>query len=172
MESSPPAVPGEPMRFRGNASDWLIAWHSADAMLAGTSNGAAGICVAGGRLVLISPDNVHWGFPAGRPEGDETPAETLRRELHEEACVEVLSARLLGFARSECVGGRLHGTVLVRSYWRAEVRIGPWEPEHEIRHRRIVPVEEAIQVVRDPDHVASRISHRALTEAGLVRVAD
>src|SRR3954469_4663736 len=84
---------------------WLVSWHPAGPEPAGKPHGAAGICVGGdGRdLVLISPDEVHWGFAAGRPEGDETPRETLAREMLEEACVKVLDARLLGFSRSECV---------------------------------------------------------------------
>jgi hypothetical protein len=58
--------------------------------------------------------------------------------------------------------------VLVRSCWLAKVEIGPWEPQFEIVHRRIVPVVDAIGFVRDPDPAATRISStRALAEAGL-----
>ena len=78
-------------------------------------------------------------LPAGRPEGEETLEETLRRELREEACVEVLTARLLGYTRGKCVQGREQGLVLVRSVWRADVRILAWEPELEIEHRLVVP---------------------------------
>lgn len=151
---------------------WLVSWHPADAEPAGRPHGAAGICVGndGRDLVLISADEVHWGFPAGRPEGAETVRETLAREMREEACVEVLEARLLGFARSECVAGDEKGVVLVRSYWRAEVAIGPWEPQFEIAHRRIVPAAEAAAEVREPDPAAARISMRALAEAGLLNL--
>jgi 8-oxo-dGTP pyrophosphatase MutT (NUDIX family) len=161
---------------------WLVSWHPAAAAPAGhnhgargaaapagRNHGAAGICVGndGRDLVLISPDRTHWGFPAGRPEGAETLAETLAREMREEACVEVLDARLLGFARSECVEGHERGLVLVRSYWLAEVAIGPWKPQFEIEHRKVVPAVEATTHVRDPEAVATRISMRALAEAGL-----
>jgi hypothetical protein len=77
----------------------------------------------------------------------------------------VRDARLLGFVVSECVAGHQQGLVLVRSYWRAEVDIEPWQPQLEIAHRRIVPTAQARRHVQDPDEVATRISFRALAEA-------
>jgi 8-oxo-dGTP pyrophosphatase MutT (NUDIX family) len=117
--------------------------------------------------VLISHDGTSWGFPAGRPEADEDIEETLRRELLEEAGVRVVGAQLLGFARNECIAGQEAGLVLVRSYWRAEVEVLAWQPQFEIVHRRIIPAAQARYHVRDPDEVATRISHRALIEAHL-----
>lgn len=158
----------ERMPTRTGGQDWLVSWHPPDDAPAGRPHGAAGVCVAAGQLVLISHDGTHWGFPAGRPDGDdESIEETLRRELWEEACVRVTRTGLLGFARSECVGGHEQGLVLVRSYWRAEVQILPWEPRFEVRHRRVVPADEARDHVRDPDEVATRVSFLALTAAGL-----
>jgi ADP-ribose pyrophosphatase YjhB (NUDIX family) len=159
----------ETMPTVSGGQHWLVSWHPADAEPEGRLHGAAGVCVGndGRDLVLISADKVHWGFPAGRPEGGETFRETLAREMREEACLEVLGARLLGFSRSECVEGHENGLVLVRSYWLAKVEIGPWKPQFEIVHRRIVPVVDAIGFVRDPDPAATRISMRALAEAGL-----
>jgi 8-oxo-dGTP pyrophosphatase MutT (NUDIX family) len=115
--------------------------------------------------VLISHDGISWGFPAGRPEAGEHIEETLRRELWEEAGVRVVSAQLLGFARSECIAGPEAGLVLVRSYWRTEVEVLAWQPQFEIVHRRIIPAAQARHYVRDPDDVATRISQRALIEA-------
>jgi ADP-ribose pyrophosphatase YjhB (NUDIX family) len=156
------------MPTHSNGQDWLVSWHPADDPPMGKQHGAAGICVATeDQLVLISHDGEHWGFPAGRPEGDETIEETLGREMREEACVEVVGARLLGFSRSQCVEGHEKGLVLVRSYWRAEVEIKPWEPQFEIGHRRVVAGAQATNHVRDPDDAANRISFRALAEAGL-----
>jgi hypothetical protein len=74
---------------------------------------------------------------------------------------------MLGFARSECIKGREAGVVLVRSYWRAEVEISAWRPRFEVAHRRIVPAARAEELVRDPDDIATRISYRALAEAGV-----
>lgn len=149
---------------------WLVSWHPPDAVLEGRPHGAAGVCVGndGRDLVLISPDRVYWGLPAGRPEGTETPRQTLEREMREEACVEVLDARLLGFSHSACTKGHELGLVLVRSFWRADVRIEPWRPQFEIPRRRIVPASTATGFLREPGPVAQRISLRALTEAGLL----
>ena len=56
------------MPTRSGGQDWLVSWHLPDDPRPGRAHGAAGVCVAGDRLVLISHDGVHWGFPAGRPE--------------------------------------------------------------------------------------------------------
>jgi hypothetical protein len=40
--------------------------------------------------VLISDDGVRWGWPVGRPQGEETWEQTFRREVLEEACVVVV----------------------------------------------------------------------------------
>ena len=79
----------------------------------------------------------------------------------------MISAQLLGFARSECTAGPEAGLVLVRSYWRAEVEVLAWQPQFEIVHRRIIPAAQARHLVRDPDEVATRVSQRALIEAYL-----
>jgi ADP-ribose pyrophosphatase YjhB (NUDIX family) len=164
-----PALEGERMPMRADGQDWWVWWHGPDETPPGTPHGAAGVCVGpGDELVLISPDGRRWGLPAGRPEGDETHEETLRRELREEACVEVLDARLLGYSRGECVRGHERGLVLVRSFWRAEVRIDPWEPEFEIEHRRLVPSSVATHYVLGPGGAVDRVHLRALVEAGLV----
>jgi 8-oxo-dGTP pyrophosphatase MutT (NUDIX family) len=144
---------------------WVVSW--CPDQPDGIPHGSAGVCVSGDRLVLISHDGRHWGFPAGRPDGDETFEQTLRREMREEACVTVTRARLLGFARSECLRGRQRGLVLVRAYWRADVEILPWRPEFEITHREVVAAADARTLVRDPDEAATRISFRAIDAAGL-----
>ncbi|MFC0527536.1 NUDIX hydrolase [Phytohabitans kaempferiae] len=160
------------MESRAGGQRWLVSWHPPEVEPAGRPHGAAGACVAGDRLVLISHDGTHWGFPAGRPDGDESAEETLRREVWEEACARVETARLLGHARSECVAGHEAGLVLVRSYWRAEVEVLPWRPRFEIAHRRLVPAAEAAGHVRDPDPVGTRIAQRALLEAALAAPPD
>ena len=90
---------GEELAIRTAGQDWIISWHPPEAVPDGTPHGAAGVCVTGsGEVVLISENGVDWDLPAGRPEGDETWEQTLRREMLEEACATVVDARLLGFA--------------------------------------------------------------------------
>jgi ADP-ribose pyrophosphatase YjhB (NUDIX family) len=87
------------------------------------------------------------GLPGGRPEPGEYWADTLRREVREEACATVTDARLLGFSRGECVRGTQAGLVLVRALWRAEARPDPWQPHFEIARRRLVPCAEAVDSI-------------------------
>ena len=95
------------MPMHANGQEWLVSWHSPDDEPVGAPHGVAGVCVGQeGELVLVGTDGRRWELPAGRPEGEETLEETLRRELREEACVEVLTARLLGYTRGKCVQGQ------------------------------------------------------------------
>jgi ADP-ribose pyrophosphatase YjhB (NUDIX family) len=164
-----PIGDGEEIRTQYPDQEWIASWHPPDRQPDGTPHGTVGVCItADGQLVLISSDQQHWGFPGGRPEGTEPPEETLRREILEEACAVMVGApRLLGFVGSQCVRGPEQGLVLVRSYWRADVQVGPWEPRFEIPYRRLVPLAETAEHLREPDLVANRVSYRALHEAGV-----
>jgi ADP-ribose pyrophosphatase YjhB (NUDIX family) len=122
---------------------WRVAWHPPPDAPPGTGHGSAAVCVAGDRVVLVSGDGDRWGLPGGRPEPGEDWLDTLRREVREEACATVTSYRLLGFSRGACVRGPQAGLVLVRAWWRAEVRLDPWRPRFEIVRRRLVPPAEA-----------------------------
>jgi ADP-ribose pyrophosphatase YjhB (NUDIX family) len=130
-----------------DGQDWRVGWHPAPDAPAGTPHGSAGVCVAGDAVVLVSGDGDHWGLPGGRPEPGEDWADTLRREVREEACATVTESRLLGFSRGVCVRGPEAGLVLVRALWRAEVRPDPWQPRFEIVGRRLVPVAEAFDSI-------------------------
>jgi ADP-ribose pyrophosphatase YjhB (NUDIX family) len=120
-----------------------VAWHLPPGAPPGTPHGSAGVCVAGDAVVLVSGDGDRWGLPGGRPEPGEDWADTLRREVREEACATVTECRLLGFSRGECVRGPQAGLVLVRALWRAEVRPDPWRPRFETVGRRLVSIAEA-----------------------------
>lgn len=113
--------------------------------------------------MLIGTDGRTWGLPGGRPEPGESPADTLRREVAEEACATVTSCRLLGFSRG--VRGRELGLVLVRSMWLAEVRLAQWRPRFEITHRRPVPVAGALAATDLPDGLLP-VYRRAFVAAG------
>ena len=159
---------GEEFAVRSNGGDWLIAWLSPITVPAGRAHGANGFCVtADCGVVLISRDGERWGWPGGRPEGDESWEQTLRREILEEAGAIVGDARLLGFCRGVCLTGPEADLVLVRSVWRAEIELMPWEPRFEIAHRRVVPATELLSHLWMEEGFAP-IYYRALTEAGLM----
>jgi ADP-ribose pyrophosphatase YjhB (NUDIX family) len=158
---------GEAIPDRANDQAWIVSWHPPPVPPDGTPHGSDGVCVTGdGEIVLISEGGEHWNLPGGRPEGDETWEETLRREMLEEACATVAGAKLLGFGRAICVDGRERGLVLVRSFWRAEVGLLPWEPRFEVLHRRVVLPAEVAQQITISEGLVRPVS-RALQEAGL-----
>lgn len=57
-----------------------------------------GICVNENKEVLVCrlPNDKNWGLPGGTPENDETPMQTLERELIEEADVVTSEQKVLG----------------------------------------------------------------------------
>jgi len=166
MLQSHVAQDGKEFAVRSHGGDWLIAWHSPVAVPVGQAHGANAFCVTDDGVVLISNDGERWGWPGGRPEGDESWEQTLRREVWEEACAVVGAARLLGFCRAVCLTGPEAGRELVRSVWRAEVELRPWEPRYEIAHRRVVPATE-LQSHLWMEEGFEPIYRRALAEAGL-----
>jgi len=162
------ACDGEEFSVRSNSGDWLTAWHPPVEAPAGTPHGANGFCITtDDGVVLISNDAKRWGWPGGRPEGDESWEQTLRREVLEEACCIVREARLLGFCRSRCLSGPEKGLVLVRSIWRAEVDLMPWDPRFEVAHRRVVRTDELLFNLWMQDGFQP-IYYRALREAALM----
>jgi ADP-ribose pyrophosphatase YjhB (NUDIX family) len=157
---------GEEIDLHANQQEWRLSWHPPTQLPTGKAHGSAGICVtAANEIVLVSGDGARWDLPAGRPEGAETWEQTLRREVHEEACAIVGEARLLGFSRGRCVRGHEEGLVLVRSFWLAEVLLEPWEPKFEILHRKVVPQGELFANLTI-EHGYLPILRRALDEAG------
>lgn len=157
----------EEVAVPSNGGDWRMAWHPPGDAPPGQPFGANAFCVTtDGEVVLISPDGSRWGWPGGRPEPGESWEDTLRREMLEETCSTVTDARLLGFVRSRCLTGHEKGLVIVRSIWRAEVRLHPWQPEHEIPFRRVVPVHDLARELWMEDGAAP-IYSRAAREAGL-----
>jgi ADP-ribose pyrophosphatase YjhB (NUDIX family) len=158
---------GEEVVLPANGGDWAMAWHPARDAPPGQPHGANAFCVTtDGGIVLVSVDGSRWGWPGGRPEPGESWEDTLRREMLEEACAIVTDARLLGFVRSRCLAGHEEGLVLVRSIWRAQVRLLAWQPEHEIPFRRVVPIHDLARHLWMEDG-AEPVYSRAAREAGL-----
>jgi ADP-ribose pyrophosphatase YjhB (NUDIX family) len=166
-EMQRPVKEYETFQVETGGQDVLVTWFPAHDVPEGKRHGSAGICVTDqGEVVLITPDGKGWSFPGGRPEGDETWEETLRREVREEACAEVTDARLLGFCRGECIRGHEKELVLVRSFWLARVQLQPWTPEPETLARKLVPPDQILSAMA-PD-VFSRLNHRMLIAANLL----
>lgn len=158
---------GRDLLVPSNGEDWRVGWYPPPDPPPGTPHGAAGVCVSGDRIVLVSSDGQRWGLPGGRPEQGERWVATLRREVGEEACAVVEGARLLGFTRGRCVRGPEKGLVLVRSMWLAEVRLQRWTPRFEITHRRLVPTDEALRSVTTAEPDVGPIYRRMFAEAGI-----
>jgi ADP-ribose pyrophosphatase YjhB (NUDIX family) len=152
------------LRVSSNGGDWRVGWYPPPDPPPGTPHGAAAVCVNADQVVLVSNDGRRWGLPGGRPEQGERWLDTLRREVAEEACAEVKCARLLGFTRGICLRGPEEGLILVRSMWRAEVRLQPWAPRFEIAHRRLVPAQEALRLVISAEPAVGPIYRRMFAE--------
>ena len=158
----------EEFQVETGGQDVLVSWFPAHDVPEGRPHGSAGICVTdNGQVVLITQDGKGWSLPGGRPEGNESWEETLRREVREEACVEVTDAKLLGFGRGECTRGHEEGLVLVRSLWLARVRLQKWVPEPETVARKLVPPDQVLSEL-EPD-VFRPLHHRALIVANLLK---
>ncbi len=156
---------GEEFEVEKDGQRWASSWHSGPDAPEGRQHGSAGICVtADGGIVVVSGDGRAWDFPAGRPEGEESWEQTLRRGRLEAACAVVEEARLLWVSR----GSGLEGTAKGMGWgeWRiwVKVKLLEWKPEFEIGFRKVVSAGEAIDL---PPKVFRRIWERAFGEAGL-----
>jgi ADP-ribose pyrophosphatase YjhB (NUDIX family) len=167
IDRRPPVIAGdgEAIDYHGGGQDWVVTWHPATLPPpSGTQHGSAAVCLTVDRhVVLVSADGESWDLPGGRPEENEDWRATLDREVFEEACATVEEAALLGFSQGICTRGPEEGLVLVRSIWRAIVSLHPWEPQHEISHRLLVPAETALS--RIASDVCQPIYRRWLQEA-------
>jgi 8-oxo-dGTP pyrophosphatase MutT (NUDIX family) len=155
------------LEVSSNGGNWRVGWYPPPDPPSGTPHGAAAVCVNADQVVLVSTDGQRWGLPGGRPEPHEQWVDTLRREVAEEACAVVERARLLGFTRGTCLSGPEQGLILVRSMWRAEVRLQRWAPRFEIAHRRLVGPPEAMRLVVLAEPAVGPIYRRMFVEAAI-----
>lgn len=149
------ATDGEEFEFHDDGQSWIVSWFPPNVPYpSGKPQGSTAICLTPEtEIVLVSSDGKSWEFPGGRPEANEDLRATLDREVTEEACARVEKATLLGFSRGTCVQGRELGLVLVRSLWRADVSLQPWEPRHEKTHRLLVHPDEALERMEIPEDI-------------------
>ena len=104
-----------------------------------------GFCfTADGHVLLVCCPPQFWNLPGGQVEPGEDPADTLVREVAEEACARVIHARFLACQHvwdPEAPDGR---TSHYQTRWWARVEIDPWTPRHETVARRLLPPELVI----------------------------
>ena len=116
-----------------------------------------------GHIVAVAEDGTGlWTFPGGRREAGESLAGTLRRELREEACVEVRHSELLGCQRFAHLDGDRAGQVTVDAMFRAQVALSPFRPEHETHQRRLLSPPEALGLPLWSNPVTQRLLRAAL----------
>ena len=112
-------------------------------------NQAYGICfTAEGRIVLVRDRPDYWNLPGGGVEAGETLEGTLRREVLEEACADVVACAYIGCQR---VDDLEHPDGPLRYYqarfW-ARVELLPWTPRHEIVERRLVTPDDFLSTLK------------------------
>jgi ADP-ribose pyrophosphatase YjhB (NUDIX family) len=113
------------------------------------------------RLLLVRRvDDGKWGLIAGWVEPNESPAQTVVRELSEEAGVRGRVDQLVGvFSRQACAGEHPHGTVSI--VYLCSIVGGQLQPQlHEVH-------EVAWRLIDDVDADDWHVNHATLARASL-----
>ncbi len=116
---------------------------------------ANAVCVDGdGRLLLsrrgVEPAKGKWDFPGGFLDEEERPLDGLRRELNEEAGVEVEPLELLGVWIDK-YGGDSAAQTTLNLYWTARIVEGTPEPADDVAELRwFAPAEIAEEMLAFP----------------------
>jgi 8-oxo-dGTP pyrophosphatase MutT (NUDIX family) len=113
------------------------------------------------RLLLVRRvDDGKWGLIAGWVEPNESPAQTVVRELSEEAGVRGRVDQLVGvFSRQACAGQHPHGTVSI--VYLCSIVGGQLQPQlHEVH-------EVAWRLIDDVDADDWHVNHATLARASL-----
>ncbi|MFA5551071.1 MAG: NUDIX hydrolase [Trueperaceae bacterium] len=133
----------------------LLTWHP-DLALTGAERVTQvyGLCLTPvGQLLLVSQDGEFWTLPGGHPEPGETHADTLTREVWEEACARVTEHQYLGAQRVADPG---EAEPYYQLRYIARVNLEPFAPAHEMRHRKLVDIDTARRLLWRGE---SRIAH-------------
>jgi 8-oxo-dGTP pyrophosphatase MutT (NUDIX family) len=81
-----------------------------------------GYCVDDVGRILIVKNKRGWGFPGGHPEPGESPEDTLRREVIEEANVSLKKPEIIGYMEvRDPQNGSVEGTHYVQLKYLAEI---------------------------------------------------
>jgi ADP-ribose pyrophosphatase YjhB (NUDIX family) len=101
---------------------------------------ASAACLDGdGRVLLsrraIDPERGKWDFPGGFLEEEEHPLDCLRRELQEEAGVDVEPMAFLGVWLDR-YGGDGSAATTLNLYWTARIVSGTPEPADDVAELR------------------------------------
>lgn len=136
-------------RLTDSSGTWKVSLHPPDDRPHGANQGSEAICMLDDiETVLVRSTSGRLNTPGGHPKDGESSEDTMIREVREEACAQVTSWQLLGYARSECLEGDRAGHVMVRDMYVARVVLQPWvQPGEEVLERLIVPLDELPQLM-------------------------
>jgi ADP-ribose pyrophosphatase YjhB (NUDIX family) len=92
-----------------------------------------------GRILLgrraIEPDKDKWDLPGGFVDEGEHPLDALRRELREEASLEVEPGEFIGVWMDR-YGGDAPGVSTLNLYWTAQITGGEMRPDDDVAELR------------------------------------
>ncbi len=98
-----------------------------------------------GKVMVISATSYNgWNVGGGKPESKETPLQTIRREMNEEASVDLAKARMIGYCKTRNLNKQGKWIYQLR-YVALIDRIKPLKPDPDkgiLRKRKFIRPEE------------------------------
>jgi 8-oxo-dGTP pyrophosphatase MutT (NUDIX family) len=152
-----PPLPGEHIQI-----SWLDPEHGGQEQDVGRSE-VLGFTDDGLLVVVAEGDPDFLGLPGGHREAGESLEETLRRELREEACAELLEFELIGYQRFRHLEGDAVRLVTTDAMYWARVRCDDFDPRFETRTRRLLTIDEARRLPSWSHPLCERQLDRAVT---------
>lgn len=100
-----------------------------------------GYCLDDNNRILIVRDEGGWGFTGGHPEPGESPEETLRREVAEEACVSLGEPKFIGYLEVMDPKNELGDTHYIQLRYMADIKtVSDFKKEFETFERKFVDI--------------------------------